>query len=163
GRRHSVPLAVRDSSSHIWVDHLLVLYDVFDCFPVSFVGSPQSLRHGEKKVIVQFFSYCRKLVKQGIKIFAIQTKKDSVSRNKGRSRSRETVYETEFSKYRALRGDEYRLVQVGANGLDERDGSLFHDVKPLTGVVGLEYILPRRKTLFMHPCHYQLLFIFVQM
>src|SRR5262245_30141093 len=101
-RRHSVLLAVQNSSSHIRVDQLLFLDDVFDCFPMSFIGSPQSLRNSEKKIIVQFFSYCRILVKQGIKIFAIQTKKDSVNRNKGRSRSRATIYETEFSKYRSL-------------------------------------------------------------
>ena len=158
----SIQHRVQNSSCHIRVNQLLVLYDVFDCFPVSFTGSPDSLRNSEKKVIVQFCSDCRKLLNQGIKIFTIQTKKDSVDSNKGRSRSRATVYETEFSKYRSLRGDEYRFIQIVANGLDEGDGSLFHDVKPLTGVILLEYVLSHRKAFFMHPFHYQLLFIFIQ-
>lgn len=51
----------------------------FDCFPVGFIGSPDSLCSGEKKVIVQFCSCFRMLLNQGIEIFTIQTKKAQYS------------------------------------------------------------------------------------
>src|SRR5262249_41606554 len=51
GRQQRKLLMVQNSSSYIRVDHLLVPYYVFDCFPMSFAGSSQSLHYGEKQVI----------------------------------------------------------------------------------------------------------------